>query len=241
MNEKELIYDVLMLAHDNRDKSYKKIVNIILSKYQQEFRDPEFFVDLSNITITDTTWLFLKYSPFQFSFNSDDIHNRRELYNQIQKIITPNDNELISIGTGYIGGGGVMAIGMAPGFYTGDADDLISQPFKPSFFFQNTSELLRSGLGKNLAKIYFTNASKIAIEKKLMNESYEAMYEKYWHSLEHEINLLQPEKVLAIGANVYKFLCDKGIQCEKVYHPSYFIYRHQVDYGVRYYENIFKE
>jgi len=74
-----------------------------------------------------------------------------------------------------------------------------------------------------------------------MNESYEAMYEKYWHNLEYEINLLQPRKILALGVNVYKFLCDKKMQCEKVYHPSYFIYRHQKDSGIEYYNNIIKE
>lgn len=241
MNEKQLIYDIVMLTHENKTLSYKKLVNMILDKYQKQFRDRDFFLNLQDVSISEIINVFLKYCPFQFSFNSDDIHNRHKLYDDIQTILTPNDNELISIGSGYIGKGGIFVIGMAAGFYTGDADDLISQPFKPSFFFQNTSEILRKGFFKELKSIYFTNASKMAVEKQKMNESYEENYEKYWPILKNEIDLLQPNKILTLGANVYDFLKNKNIECKKVLHPSYWIYRHQIEDGIKYYKDLTKE
>jgi len=103
MNEKDLIYDVIMTVHNNKEKSYKRIVNIILSKYQQEFRNRNFMLDLSDIPITNITQGFFKYNPFQFSFDKRDIKTRQLLYDETEKILTPSDNELISIGTGYIG------------------------------------------------------------------------------------------------------------------------------------------
>jgi len=241
MNEKQLIYDIVMLVHSNKSLSYKKLVNMILDKYQKEFRDRDFFLNLENISISEIINVFLKYCPFQFSFNPNDIHNRHVIYDDIQTILTPNDNELISIGSGYIGKGGIFVIGMEAGFYTGDADDLISQPFKPSFFFQNTSEILRKGFFKELKSIYFTNASKMAVEKQKMNESYQENYEKYWPILNNEIELLQPYKILALGANVYDFLKSKNIQCEKIYHPSYFIYKHILDHGIEYYKKLIND
>lgn len=234
--EQQIVYDISLLLHDNKHLSYRKLAHIILDNYQHEFRDREFFLNFD--VVNDSIRNFIQYSPFQFSFNKDDIQIRHELYDKVQTILTPNDNELISIGSGFIGQGGIFLIGMAAGFYSGDEDDLISQPFKPSFFFQNTSELLRKGFFNQLESIYFTNASKMATEKQLMNESYQENYEKYWPILEHEIKLLQPRKILALGANVYDFLIGKSIQCKKIYHPSYFIYRHNLNQGIEYYKEI---
>ena len=237
-----MIHDVVMYAHTHKHLSYRKIAHDILDKYQREFRDRDFVVNLQGIDITKKhVWPFLKYSPFQHVLLEKDVENRYPLYNDIQSILTPNDNELISIGSGYIGQNGVMVIGMAAGFFTNDDDDKISQPFKPSFFFQNTSEMLRSGFGPNLKEVYFTNASKIAVEKNLMNESYESNYEKYWPILEHEINVLKPKRILAAGTNVYKFLKDKGLNCQKIYHPSYFIYQGKQKESIYYYRNIIEE
>lgn len=235
---KKVIYDIEMLVHNNKHLSYKKLVNLILDRHQQEFRDRDFFIKLD--AMNETISNFLYYNPFQFSFN-DELETRHSLYDKIQTILTPNDNELISIGTGFIGKGGIFVIGMAAGFYSGDVDDLISQPFKPSFFFQSTSELLRKGFFNQLKSIYFTNASKMAVEKSKMGVSYEENYNKYWSILEHEIGLLQPKRILALGANVYDFLKSKNIQCEKVYHPSYFIYRHSLDNGIEYYKELIKK
>ena len=172
MNVKKLIYDVIMMTH-NSNLSYKRLATDIMTKYQIEFRERDFFIDLRNIPITETTKSFLKYCPFQFSSDEDGLDIRHRLYDICQTILTPNDNELISIGSGYIGKSGIFVIGMAPGFYSGDVDDLISQPFKPSFFFQNTSKLLKDGFEEKLNKIYFTNVSRIALEKAKMNASYE--------------------------------------------------------------------
>lgn len=238
---KNLIYDVLMYAHENKNISYRKIAHDILDKYQKEFRDRDFVVDFNGIDITKKhLWPFLKYSPFQHVLKSEDRENRYYLYDDIQTILTPNDNELISIGSGYIGQNGIFVIGMAAGFFTNDADDKISQPFKPSFFFQNTSEMLRSGFGSDLKDVYFTNASKIAVEKNLMNESYESNYEKYWPILNNEIEFLKPRRILAAGTNVYTFLRKKGLDCQKIYHPSYFIYQGKQKESIYYYRNIIK-
>lgn len=239
---KDLIHDIVLYAHTHKNLSYRKIAHDILEKYQAEFRDRDFVVNLEGIDITKKhLWPFLKYSPFQHVLDSKDLDNRYPLYDDIKSILTPNDNELISIGSGYIGLSGIFVIGMAAGFFTNDADDKISQPFKPSFFFQNTSEMLRSGFAQDLKDVYFTNASKIAIEKNLMNESYELNYEKYWPILENEIKLLKPRRILAAGTNVFTFLKNKGIDCQKIYHPSYFIYQGKQKESIYYYRNIIKE
>lgn len=237
MNGSDLIIkDLLVTAESNKNVSYKNLVNLILKKFKSDFLERDFYIDLSTVNRkSHLLFEFLKYSPFQFSFNNN-LENRRKLWDDIQKILTPNENELISIGTGCIDENCIMVIGMAAGFYSNDADDKISQPFKPTFFFQNTSEILRNGFNSSLDKIYFTNASKIALERSRMNISYLHNYNKYFENLMLEIETLKPKSIIALGTNVYDFLLSKNIKCTKGYHPGYFIYRN--NYNV--YENYYR-
>jgi len=238
MMSDDIVKDIILTVRKNKILSYKKLVNVILTKYKEQFLQRDFYIDLSNVNKESyLLYEFLKFNPFQFSFNKN-INNRRHLWDDVQKILTPNENELISIGTGCIDEGCIMFVGMAAGFYSGDADDKISQPFKPTFFFQNTSEILRESIKHNLSSVYFTNASKIALEKKKMNESYITNYEKYFNILSNEIEILKPKHIIALGTNVYDFLRNKNIKCTRAYHPGYFIYKGTLNVEKDYYSNI---
>ena len=66
-------------------------------------------------------------------------------------------------------------------------------------------------------------------------------YEKYWPILKQEIELLQPKRIIVLGTNAYEFLKNKGVKCEKAYHPAYFIYQGKQKESKKYYENIIKK
>jgi len=122
------------------------------------------------------------------------------------------------IGTGCIDNNSIMIVGMAPGFYNGTKFDEISKPFKPSFYFSNTSRILRLGIYEILDKVYFTNLSKIVTTREKMNsEIYKNYYNKYYNIFEEELKIINPKIIICLGKNVHDFLITKNIIQKIIY------------------------
>jgi uracil-DNA glycosylase len=129
-----------------------------------------------------------------------------------------------------------MLIGMAPGFFNDSKHDKISHPYKPSFYFANTSKILRTGFLKNLNKIYFTNLSKITTSKEIMDSTfYQNQYELFFEILKKEIEIIKPSLIYSVGTTVHKFLLQKQIKTNLLYHPSYFLFKNQTKQAIEYY------
>ena len=230
----DFLKDFRQFILDNSTLPYNELTYAVFKKYHKEFLDPNFVVTIDE----DISNLFLIFSPLMHVFDEEHKQHKKMLFEINNDILVEDEDKLNGVGDGYIGTGGIMVVGMAPGFYNGNKTDILSKPFKPSFYFALTSKMLREGFKSNLKRIYFTNLSKLCLTRNLMNDksynnkySYEKMYEKYLHILEEEIRILKPKKILSLGRDVFNFMNENRIDSIYTYHPSYFIYRKQFDEG----------
>jgi len=225
------------------DKTYAVMTNL-----KEQFNNKD--TVLSSYGLKSSN--ILKYSPFMFTKKEyptkEDIERRHQLIDYAVNFnpnilegtgleSIPEKERFLAIGGGCIDKHGLMVIGMAPGFWRIHEFNELSYPFKPSFFYANTSRILRDGFRDFLKYIYFTNLSKFAYSKDVLTpDVYKKLYEKCFPILKKEIDLLEPKKIITLGNDVHNFLTEKGINCEKVFHPSYFIMKGQDVEGVKHYK-----
>lgn len=238
MTNGDVVNSILTFLLENVKASHQKLVYNIILQYRDLFLDRDFYIRLDE-PIPQEHRYFLAYSPFMFDFK-ENLEMRHILYDLASSLVNKEACKKVCGGNGYIGEGGIFLVGMAPGFYYGHEIDKISEPFKPSWFFAQTSKILRMGVLHKIEYCYFTNLAKMVFAKSEMNEAkYEELYSKYFYVLEKEIELLKPQKIISLGRNVYNFLSKCKIDTEFMYHPSYFWYRKQFATGRNYYrENI---
>jgi len=215
-------------------KNYNDLTFKIFKKYKENFLNTDFKIKTSQINKE-----FILTSPFMFS---KDDHYKIKLLHDLSLGLskTNKEDEMTCIGTGCIDDNNIMIVGMAPGFYNGTEFDKLSKPFKPSFYFSNTSRILRLGLFEILDKIYFTNLSKIVTTKEKMNSDiYKNYYNKHYNIFETELEIINPKIIICLGRIVYDFLYKKDLKQKVIYwyHPSYFIYQHSESHGIQYYKD----
>lgn len=233
------IYEYLLTINNN---SWNEITYLLLKEFYEYFIDENY---LLNINFNNEKWkkIALTFSPFMFS-TKNNIENRKKLFKLANDIKIDENVEVKCIGNGCIDKECIMVIGMTPGYFEEDNKFTdLSRPFKPSFFFANTSKILRMGFFNNIQNIYFTNLSKVATHYNNMNSKYYIkFYSKYFYILEKEIEILKPKKIIALGVNVYNFLLAKGVEnVIRCYHPSFFIFRKQTKTAPFYYKEIINE
>ena len=237
MDQKYLVNDVRQIIIDNQNLSYNELTYLILQKYKQQFLDENFVINVTELVSP----IYYIFSPLMHVFDLNDIVNKKLLFDLNKDILVDDDDKLNCVGTGYIGTDGIMVIGMAPGFYNGNKFDVLSKPFKPSFYFAQTSKMIREGFKSYISRIYFTNLSKLVLARNLMDsKSYKQMYDKYFYILKEEINILKPKKIIALGKDVFNFLLEKDIRTETTFHPSFFIYKNQFEDGKQHYNSFIK-
>lgn len=244
-----IVFDVIKDVLDNSTISYTKLALYIFEKYAKLFREKSFVVDLSGIN-NKYVKMFLKYSPFMSTFQNnlksrqilcDHVFNECIECYKLPELshIKEREERLFAIGNGVIDENGILIVGMAAGFY-GDTTTKIGYPFKPSFYFGPASEILRIGFLENLNKIYFTNLAKSAFSESIMNTNnmYLKLYSNCIKILKREIEVLKPQIILAVGTNVFNFLESINIKSTKIFHPSFFLFKHQKQNGIDYYKKI---
>lgn len=249
----EVIKNILKRVYkEEKNDSYLKKVFDIIKTHGNDFRDKNFFVNKKNFKDikSDVSQTFLKYSPFICS-NKDDVSQIKQklfdyAFNNCTKCfdIINSKQRLLAIGNGSIDENGVMIIGMAAGFFDEkNKFTNISFPFKPSFYFAETSEMLRDGFFGNLENIYFTNMSKCAFCKNIMNnnDGYIKLYSRCKEIILNEIEVIKPSIIYVAGKEAYEFAKSINIKCEKIIHPSYFLFRKNKKAGIEYYKKLNNE
>jgi len=236
--------DVLkkILEFSDEDISYNEKTYKILNSFKELYKNTKFSFNLTNIQILDENIeKFLIYNPFMFYYKKNKRKELMELYLKEIEKLSDEEKFLYGIGNGCTDDGCIIVLGMAPGFYNGTKYDLLSKPYKPSFYFSNTSKILRFGLSKHLDNIYFTNLSKIVYSKERMsNVEYSKLYEKYIQVFLEEIKILKPKQIIALGNNLNEILNKYNIEHITLKHPSYFLYRKNEHNGINYYEEEIK-
>ncbi|MCF7795962.1 uracil-DNA glycosylase family protein [Patescibacteria group bacterium] len=244
-NNYDLIYRVINLIY-NENFSYNEKTYKILKYLNNYYLKVDFSLDLNFLHINDLHINdFLFYSPFMFYKDTKNKEKRKKLINLYNKQIKKYKDEedfLFGIGNGCLDDNCILVLGMAPGFYNNNKFDNISKPYKPSFYFSNTSKILKKGFFNHLNNIYFSNVSKVVFSKEKMNDKlYNSLYNEFKDILLKEIKILNPSIIIALGNNVDKFLTDNNIKHIKSYHPSYFLYQHSENKGIEYYKSLLEE
>lgn len=233
---------------------YNTLVYNLTEKFGNFFRSEN---NLINTELYDNNLInkLYFYTPLIFhSNNKNAVDIKNKLYfhigckicNELIEIknnIKTKDDRLICVGNGCINNNCIMLIGMSAGFFNANLFDKISFPFKFSFYFGETSEMLRIGFKNKLNNIYFTNLAKCAYNRKIMNKKdvYNNIYSICIETLKNEMLILKPKIILAFGTNVFKFLMKNNISCKKIIHPAYFLFRKNKKNGIEYYKKICEE
>lgn len=240
--EKFDVKEFLTFLKNYKNKSYLSTVYDIFEKYAVLFRNKDFILEYHLEYSDELNTCLMYWLPFLVGPNCNNV--KHQLIKHIQcnecTISLNAKDRLICIGNGNIYPNGIFIVGMAAGFYGANKYDKISFPFKPSFYFGEASEILRKGFKSILQQVYFTNLSKCAFDRSIMNSpgSYEVCYNSCFSHFKREVNILSPCKILAAGNNTYEFLKTHGIECEKMIHPASFLFKHQKAEGIVYYNNI---
>lgn len=187
--------------------------NIVMNSRKQAVEIDTSFLNLSNISLYLTACLF--------SSGKENINFSKKLFSLI-KDITVDDSQFkdsLCYPTGFLDKNIPMIIGEAPGT---KGRGLNESFLKPSFFFTQTSHLLRSSLFISAREFYITNAIKYAVEN---NKSSEKDFEKCFDILKKEIDYIQPEEIIILGNNTWNYLSEnlpKKIldKCRRVNHPA---------------------
>jgi len=211
----------------------KSVINIFKHTYKS-FENPEFIFDLNEHRLFHNDFrTALIYNPFMLS-KYRQLEKRKKLMQIFEKHYEKvkqqfGDEMLYSTGNGVIDDNCIMVLGMAPGFYNGNEVDLISKKFKPSFYFGNTSQVLRYGFKQNLQEMYFTNLSKIALSKeKTVSVGYKELYNISQECFKKELAIINPRMIIALGKDVEQFLNEnkeylkipEGTMIYRLPHPS---------------------
>lgn len=229
-----------ILNTSQKDISYNKKTLEVIKDLRKLFISKKFALNLNSASLPkNKLTMSLIHNPFMFYKENNKREELMDLFLKDMKKYEDEKEFLYGVGCGSIDDDSIMILGMAPGFYNGNEYDELSKPFKPSFYFANTSKLLRFAMKDHIKDLYFTNVSKIVFSKERMNESvYKKLYNDFYKVLQKEIKIIKPKVIIALGNNVSEFLTEKKIDHIKGYHPSYFIYQHSSQKSLEYYKNL---
>lgn len=191
------------------------------------------------LQITDTT-IDLKNAFWSSILFTTHFQGMADIFKQILQLQTKN-NLTKCHPIGLMAKKNTMIVGEAPGKY---GESLEPGYLKPTFRFSKTSYWLKMAIEQNKTQFetypYITNLCKYATDdNKISSDD----FDKCYHIFLMELELNQPEKIVALGNNVYNYLSKKlsdsyKTKLVKVTHPSYCFYKGitQIDYT-----NLFKQ
>lgn len=221
--------------------TYNSSILDITTKFANEFRQRDMVLDIGEVD-QSTSDIIKYWTPLSFTRhrrNKRTIETRLELtrhvYEDADKFCS--DDRLTCIGNGCIDEGCIMIVGMTAGFRGANYFDSISFPYKFSFYFGDTSFLLREGFYDLLHLTYFTNVGKYSYSRAVMetDDTYIKTYDDCLPILQREIEYLKPSLIISAGKQVHEYLTDKGIESYKITHPSYYLFKRKIDEGAEYY------
>lgn len=223
------------------DKYNKSVFDITL-KLHDTFINRSIILDIGEVQDLNDRSLLSYWTPI--SFTRYPITKRtidakialtRHVYEDFHKYCS--NDRLTCIGNGCLDQDQIMIVGMTAGFRGANKFDELSFPYKFSFYFGETSFLLREGFFDLLDRIYFTNIGKYSYTRDIMksDDTYNKTYEDCFSILQTEIEVLKPKLIIAAGNDVHQFLNSKGIKSYKIIHPSYYLFKKKIDDGKKYY------
>lgn len=186
---------------------------------------------------------FMVYSGLLFSaIKTEELDVSNKILELIRELNISSDlMDSRCYPTGLIKKHNTMIIGEAPGF---KGRGLNESYLKPSFIFTKTSYLLRRAIEKSDffsdTPPYITNLCKYAAHK---NKITEADFKKCQHIIEYEIDLIDPDIIIALGNSSYNYIknninLNKWTKLIKIAHPASTFYQQKDD---KYYIKLFND
>lgn len=223
------------------NSKYNNSIYQITSTLGDNFRRRDLLLDIGEINSAEAD--VIKYwSPISFTkyrVTEQTIETRLELTRHVFEDAAKycSNDRLTCIGNGCIDPGSIMVVGMTAGFRYANMFDEISFPYKFSFYFGDTSFLLREGMFDILSNVYFTNVGKYSFDRATMEsgDMYIRTYDECFPILLREIEFIRPKAIMAAGTQVYDYLTKHRIQCHKITHPSYYLFKRKMEDGIKYY------
>lgn len=156
-----------------------------------------------------------------FTEQTECVDFTKQLFQKIRSIKVDKEfKDSLCYPTGFIKSNITMVIGEAPGI---KGRGLSENFMKPTFFFTQTSHLLKTSLFSTNRYCYMTNAIKHAVAE---NKSTKQDFENSFEILKEEIEFIKPNEIFVLGNKTYDFLSDNLTNsqfklCKKVPHPAY--------------------
>lgn len=218
--------DVYVHLKDHLSKEFFQVYQ----SYKKQIEEKDYILDnivmnsiesallIDNLEMSSTS---LYLTAGLFTEEQQCVDFTKQLFQKIKtlKVKESYENSLC-YPTGFIRKNIPMVIGEAPGT---KGRGLRKNFLKPSFFFTQTSHLLKTSLFSQDRCCYITNAIKHAVEE---NKSTKQDFENSFEILKEEIEFIQPGEIFVLGNKTYDFLSENLTNklfklCKKVPHPAY--------------------